>query len=93
MAVRCALGIKPTMDKIIIILTGSELRHRYFRVALALSDGVKVIRTYCEGLEKSLSRTIEESTGSNEQRLRHLPARRSNWRNLAAGSAKPEKSR
>lgn len=32
----------------IVILTGSELRHTYFRKALSLQGGIKTMRSYCE---------------------------------------------
>lgn len=34
--------------KTLVILTGNELRHTYVRKALALMDGVKVLKSYCE---------------------------------------------
>ena len=42
-----------TVMKRIVILTGSELRHTFFRTALGNEAGIEVLRTYCEGLEKS----------------------------------------
>ena len=41
--------------KRIIILTGSELRHTFFRKYIALFENINVVATYCEGLEKSLT--------------------------------------
>ena len=40
--------------KKIVILTGSELRHTFFRVAIASAEGINVEASFCEGLEKSL---------------------------------------
>ncbi|GJL61399.1 MAG: hypothetical protein NPIRA04_00530 [Nitrospirales bacterium] len=62
--------------KKIIILTGTELRHTAFRQALAVIDGITVMKTYCEGLEKSL-RTIVEARGPEHTHLElsHLNAR------------------
>ncbi|TFV97237.1 hypothetical protein E4S40_00850 [Algoriphagus kandeliae] len=57
----------------IIILTGAELRHQFFRTYLGLNPEIKVIRTYCESpiqKEKLLSGGI-----SNDQRFHHLTAR------------------
>lgn len=42
------------MFKKIIILTGSELRHSFFRKAIALDEDIKVIFSICEGTEESL---------------------------------------
>ena len=60
--------------KRIVILTGSERRHTYFRLFMALSPRYQVIRTYCEGLEKSLEATIAPEV-RKEWRMRHLAAR------------------
>ena len=45
----------------IIILTGSELRHSYMRkaIALAIKESSQVIKSYCEGTEKSLLNMIK----------------------------------
>jgi len=60
----------------IVILTGSELRHRFVRKALAASSGIDVARSYCESLTNSLvdmvdKKPIEES----EFQRAHLEAR------------------
>ncbi len=47
------------MSKRVVLLTGSELRHSFVRKAIALSEGVSVIRSYCEGTEKSVLRFVE----------------------------------
>ncbi|GJL63104.1 MAG: hypothetical protein NPIRA04_17580 [Nitrospirales bacterium] len=62
--------------KKIIILTGAELRHTAFRQALAATDGITVLKTYCEGLEKSLRTIVEAREHENTQpELSHLDAR------------------
>jgi len=38
----------------VIILTGSETRHEYFRKRIASDARIKVLASYCEGQEKSL---------------------------------------
>jgi folate-dependent phosphoribosylglycinamide formyltransferase PurN len=40
--------------KRIIILTGSELRHRFFRKAVASHTDIDVVRTYCFGMQSTL---------------------------------------
>jgi phosphoribosylglycinamide formyltransferase 1 len=60
--------------KRVVILTGSELRHTFFRKWLALAEGVEVVRTYCEGLEKSLEAIVEKQA-DNAWRMKHLRAR------------------
>jgi phosphoribosylglycinamide formyltransferase 1 len=58
----------------VVLLTGSELRHTFFRRWLALSQGLTVARSYCEGLERSLGAIVSAQPG-NELRLMHLRAR------------------
>jgi len=58
----------------VVILTGSELRHDFFRKYLALQPGIEVLLTTCEGTGKSLQAII----GKEEKRAlreRHLQAR------------------
>ena len=58
----------------VVFLTGSELRHSFVRKALALSRGVSVVRSYCEGTEKSIWRLVE-TADADGARARHLTAR------------------
>ena len=60
----------------IVILTGSELRHAFFRTAIASKDGITVLRSSCEGVEKSL-RTLAQSkpAATATLELRHVDAR------------------
>ena len=46
------------IEKKIIILTGNEIRHKYFKQYLANDNRFKVLKTYCEGLQKSLRKII-----------------------------------
>lgn len=57
--------------KRIVILTGSELRHIFFRKFIGLSDDIQVIHSYCEGLEQSLQ-TLVTTQHDNSLRTRHL---------------------
>jgi phosphoribosylglycinamide formyltransferase 1 len=63
------------MTKKIIILTGSELRHTFFRKALGLVPGIEIVASYCEGEEKSLRSFVEKQTEPTDFRSRHLSAR------------------
>ena len=57
------------------MLTGAELRHTFVRMALALADGVEVLSSYCEGLEKTLETFVRtEEPGADVQR-EHVRAR------------------
>lgn len=62
-------------DKRIVILTGAELRHDFFRRFLALQPGINVLRSYCEGTEKSLRNLVRRQQGAKSWRERHLQAR------------------
>jgi hypothetical protein len=59
----------------IVILTSSELRHDFFRKAVALAPGIEVLRAYREGLEKSLRTTIDLARPGAELQDRHLVLR------------------
>jgi phosphoribosylglycinamide formyltransferase-1 len=59
----------------VVILTGSETRHIFMRKALAVDRRLRVLKTYCEGLEKSLENLVESSGGEKKLRLVHLEQR------------------
>ncbi|WPE15954.1 formyltransferase family protein [Candidatus Thioglobus autotrophicus] len=59
----------------IVILTGSEYRHIFFRKYIGLSKKIKIVKTYCEGLEKTLAKTVFDDHKNNELRLKHLSSR------------------
>lgn len=61
--------------KRIVILTGAELRHEFFRTFLALSDDIEVVNSYCEGGGRSLRSIVEKNTVDGDLRLKHLDAR------------------
>jgi methionyl-tRNA formyltransferase len=58
----------------IIVLTGSELRHTFFRKWIALRPEISVLQSFCEGAEKSIG-AIVQSQENNTLRMRHLRAR------------------
>jgi phosphoribosylglycinamide formyltransferase-1 len=59
----------------IVILTGSELRHVFFRKFVALSERIDVSNAYCEGEERSLRAMLEKEEEATDLRARHLSAR------------------
>ena len=61
----------------IIILTGSELRHDYFRMKVASDNKIEVLKSYCESKTGNLASLVEISN-DNKFRLEHL-----NKRNLS----------
>ena len=59
----------------VVILTGSETRHTYFRMKIGLDKRIDVLATYCEGAEKSLeNRVLSNPKASGIERL-HVAAR------------------
>jgi len=62
-------------EKEIIILTGDECRHKYFRKKVALSPGIIVLASYCEGNEKSLKNRTEQNPNSSFIEKLHVDAR------------------
>ena len=63
------------MRKKIIILTGGEIRHQYFKIKLSSDVRFKTIRTYCEGEEKSLEQRIFSNKKSSELEKFHVQSR------------------
>jgi phosphoribosylglycinamide formyltransferase-1 len=59
----------------IVILTGDEIRHQYFRLKVAIDSRIEVLATYCEGDEKSLSNTVMNNTDSSFLEQLHVKAR------------------
>ena len=50
------------LDKSIIILTSAHLRHQYFKLKLSNSDGINVIKCYCDIVEPAGSKNIKNKT-------------------------------
>ena len=61
--------------KNIVILTGNELRHQYFRLKLASAKDIFVLATYCESDEKSLKNRTFQNLDSSELQKLHVIAR------------------
>ena len=59
----------------IIILTGNEIRHMFFRKFISNDDRIKVISTYCEGTESSLENRVNQNIESTELEHQHVQAR------------------
>jgi len=59
----------------IIILTGSELRHTYFRKSLATIEGVSIVASYCESAKGNLQELVASQTIENTLRTKHLELR------------------
>ena len=59
----------------IVILTGSEVRHEYFRKKIASDDRILVLASFCEGVEKSLENRIRANSDSSPLEIQHVEAR------------------
>ena len=59
----------------VVLLTGDELRHRYFRKKLADNESIKVLQSFCEGLEKSLLNYIDSRPYSSNLMREHVRTR------------------
>lgn len=59
----------------VIILTGSEIRHEYFRKKIACDRRIEVLTSFCEGSEKSLENQVRENSESSTLELQHVEAR------------------
>ena len=60
----------------IIILTGSEKRHDFFRKTLSNEKKIKVLASYCEGKEKSLENRTKDNPKSSLLELKHVKDRK-----------------
>lgn len=59
----------------VVLITGSELRHEFFRKFIASNSQIKVLATYCESEKGNLNQIIE-SESTNSLRRQHLNARK-----------------
>ena len=59
----------------VVLITGSELRHEFFRKFIASDSQIKVLATYCESEKGNLNQIIE-SESTNSLRRQHLNARK-----------------
>ena len=53
----------------LIILTGSETRHAFFRKKIAFDPRIEVLSTYCEGDELSLENRVAKNDKSTIELL------------------------
>ena len=59
----------------IVILTGSETRHVYFRKKMASDTRIKVLTSYCESDEKSLAHRNNQNEHTSQLEIQHTEAR------------------
>lgn len=60
----------------IIVLTGNEVRHKYFRIKLASDSRFNVLLTVCEGTEESLEKRTLSNPQSSEIEKQHVASRK-----------------
>ena len=58
----------------VVLLTGSELRHEFFRKYISDQKGIQVQLTTCESLKGNLSETVDLDNNNNLRKL-HLSSR------------------
>lgn len=63
------------MIRKIVILTGSEIRHEYFRKKIASDNRISVLASFCEGVEKSLENRVRRNSCSSKLEIQHIEAR------------------
>jgi phosphoribosylglycinamide formyltransferase-1 len=59
----------------IVILTGDEIRHHYFRLKVSNDRRIQVLASYCEGDEKSLANRVNSNIDSTFMEKLHVTAR------------------
>ena len=72
----------------IIILTGNETRHKYFRLYISNQENIKVISSYCENTEKSLENSLKKNPNSSKLENLHVEARTQSEKDFFAESIK-----
>lgn len=68
------MGLRKMEKKKIVIITGNELRHIFFRKNIALDDNIQVLKSYCESEGDSLKKVVE-SSDDNSSRMDHIAMR------------------
>ena len=63
------------MKKRIILLTGTELRHEFFRKFISFHEDINVLASFCESKKGNLLDTILKDKNSKDIRLLHLSSR------------------
>jgi methionyl-tRNA formyltransferase len=60
--------------KTLILITGCELRHEFFRKFISTDSEIKVVKSYCESSIKSIENVVSKDS-NNQLRKSHLEAR------------------
>jgi phosphoribosylglycinamide formyltransferase-1 len=59
----------------VVVLTGDETRHQFFRKFIYRDPRVEVLASYCEGVERSLQNRFQSSAEKSNLLLQHVQAR------------------
>jgi folate-dependent phosphoribosylglycinamide formyltransferase PurN len=70
------------MPRTVVILTGDELRHRYFRKSMANDDRFHVAASLCESDAKSLKSRVDTDAGASWLQRQHVLAREQSERDF-----------
>ena len=71
-----------TKIKKVVLLTGTEIRHEFFRKFLAKDENINVLATFCESKRGNLSEIVQKDKKANELRSQHLLERKSSENNF-----------
>lgn len=63
------------MIKNVVLLTGSELRHDFFRKFLGNHEHINILATYCESKKGNLAELVKKEEQPNDLRMLHLSTR------------------
>jgi folate-dependent phosphoribosylglycinamide formyltransferase PurN len=63
------------MKRKIVLLTGSELRHEFFRKFLSINKNITVLASFCESKEGNLLDHVQKDKQPNDLRTLHLLTR------------------
>ena len=59
-------------SKKVVLLTGTELRHEFFRKYLANHDDINILSSFCESKKGNLSELVQKNKNANNLRSLHL---------------------
>ncbi|MBC8213215.1 MAG: hypothetical protein H8E71_01030 [Candidatus Marinimicrobia bacterium] len=63
------------MDKRVILLTGTELRHEFFRKFIAIHKDITVLASFCESKKGNLLEVVQKDEQPKDLRTLHLSTR------------------
>jgi phosphoribosylglycinamide formyltransferase 1 len=64
------------VNKKIVLLTGTELRHEFFRKFIAIHKDISVLASFCESKKGNLLELVQNDKKQNDSRSLHLSTRK-----------------